>query len=351
MILKNLQSKPKTDPTSLIRLRDSIYATDLLITAIGHYNFFSWLNENPSDFETTIKKLNLASRPADVMLTYFTALGLIEKKNNQFYTTEYSKEHLIDNAEWNLIPYFSTQTERPIVKKMLEVLKSGVPASWGGKENEMDWEKAMERNDFADMFTAGMDSRGAYFAPGLANSFNFSQYNSIIDIAGASGIYAACIKSKHPSIKAALFEKPPVDKIASIGLEKRGIKNDISVYGGDMFNDKIPNGFDIHLYSHAFHDWDINSNRALIKKSFESINEGGLIMIHDAHINKEKTGPLSVAEYSVLLMFSTAGKCYSFGELENLLESEGFENIKYQETIGNRSIITGQKPTAHITRS
>jgi len=186
MILKDLQARPKTDPSNLIRLRDSVYAADLLITAIGHYNFFTWLNENPSDFETIIKKLNLASRPTDVMLTYFTALGLIEKKDNNFYTTEYSKEHLVDNAEWNLIPYFSTQTERPIVKKMLEVLKTGQPASWGGKENEMDWEKAMERDDFADMFTAGMDSRGAYFAPGLASNFDFSKYNSIIDSSFAS---------------------------------------------------------------------------------------------------------------------------------------------------------------------
>lgn len=343
MILEDLQAKPKTDPSDLIKLRDSIYATDLLITAIGHLNFFTWLNENPSDLETICTEFEISSRPTDVMLTYFTSLGLIELKDNMFYTTDYSQEHLIDNAEWNLIPYFSTQTERPIVKKMLEVIKTGQPASWGGKENEMDWEKAMERDDFADMFTAGMDSRGAYFAPGLASSFDFSKFSSIIDIAGASGIYAACIKSKHPQIKAALFEKPPVDKIASIGLEKRGIKNDITIYGGDMFNDKIPKGYDIHLYSHAFHDWDIESNQILIKKSFESLNEGGLIMIHDAHINRDKNGPLSVAEYSVLLMFSTPGKCYSFGELEELLLSEGFKNIKFQKTIGNRSIITGQK--------
>jgi hypothetical protein len=344
MILKDLTAKPKTDPSDLIRIRDSIYAADLLIAAIGHLNFFTWINSNPSDFDTIIEKLHLASKPADVMLTYFTALGLIEKKDNLFYTTEYSKEHLIDKAAWNLIPYFSTQIERPVVKKMLEVLKTGQPASWGAKEDEMDWEKAMERDDFADMFTAGMDSRGAYFAPGLANNFDFSKHDSIIDIAGASGIYAACIKSKYPSINAALFEKPPVDKIASIGLEKRGIRNDITVYGGDMFNDGIPKGFDIHLYSHAFHDWDTQSIRILVKKSFDSLNSGGLIMIHDAHINSDKSGPLSVAENSVLLMFSTTGKCYSLGELKNLLESEGFKEITYQETIGNRSIIIGQKP-------
>jgi len=62
MILNKLQAKPKTDPSNLIRLRDSVYARDLLITAIGHYNFFTWLNKNPSDFETITKDLKLANR-------------------------------------------------------------------------------------------------------------------------------------------------------------------------------------------------------------------------------------------------------------------------------------------------
>jgi hypothetical protein len=343
MILQNLQAIPKTDPGGLIGLRDSIYAADLLVTAIGHLNFFTWLDSNPSDTQTITDYFKLSHRPTDVMITYFVALGLIEKLNGRYYTTDYSKEHLTNNSEWSLIPYFSTQKERPIVDKMIEVLKSGKPASWGGKENEMDWEKAMERDDFANIFTAGMDSRGAYFAPGLARNFNFSKYDSIIDIAGASGIYAACIKSKHPTVKTALLEKPPVNEIAQIGLRKRGIEDKIKIFGADMFNDEIPNGYDIHLYSHTFHDWGIEENRQLVRKSYESLNNNGLIMIHDAHINRDKNGPLSVAEYSVLLMFSTAGKCYSTGELEELLLSEGFVNIDYKKTVGNRSIITGQK--------
>ncbi len=32
MILKDLKAIPKTDPSDLFRLRDSIYATDLLMT-------------------------------------------------------------------------------------------------------------------------------------------------------------------------------------------------------------------------------------------------------------------------------------------------------------------------------
>jgi hypothetical protein len=343
MILKDLNAIPKTNPGELIRLRDSIYATDLLITAIGHLNFFSWLDSKPADFETILDNFNIAGRPADVMITYFRSLGLIDKKEHTYHITDYAKEFLTNDSEWSLVPYFSTQTERPIVGKMLEVLKTDAPAGWGTKKDELDWEKAMEGDDFAEMFTAGMDSRGAYFAPGLARSFNFSVYGSVIDIAGASGIYAACIQAQHPSIKTVLLEKQPVDRIARIGLQKRGLENKIEVIGADMFKDELPGGFDIHLYSHAFHDWGIEDNRQLVRKSYRSLNRGGLILIHDAHVNREKDGPLSVAEYSVLLMFSTMGKCYSVGEMEELLLSEGFIDIEFKETIGNRSILTGRK--------
>ena len=59
------------------------------------------------------------------MLTYFSALGLI-KKENELYSLrkQTAREHLTSNSEWSLIPYFTTQIERPIVEKMLEVLKS-----------------------------------------------------------------------------------------------------------------------------------------------------------------------------------------------------------------------------------
>jgi hypothetical protein len=54
-------------------------------------------------------------------------------------------------------------------------------------------------------------------------------------------------------------------------------------------------------------------------------------MIQDAHINTAKNGPLPVAEYSVLLMFASEGKCYSISEM------------KYVPTVANRSVIIGEK--------
>jgi SAM-dependent methyltransferase len=338
-----LTTTPSTDPTNLLRLRDSVYSTDLLITAVAHFEFFSWLDKNPVGIHEICTTLEIEPRPADVMLTLFKALDLIEERDGLYYLTEQSKDYLVDTSPWSLVPYFASLKERPICDDMLRVLKTGKPANWGAKRDEKEWAVAMEEDEFAETFTAAMDCRGAYLAPVLAKTVELSGYGRLLDIAGASGIYASAIVSQHPHMSAAVFEKPPVDGIARTAINGRAMRDKVEVIAGDMFKDEFPAGFDVHLFSHVLHDWDFSDVKLLLANSYRNLNPGGLIMIHDAHINTEKNGPLPVAEYSVLLMFASEGKCYSISEMEGLLAGAGFSGIRYVPTVANRSVIIGEK--------
>jgi hypothetical protein len=62
------------------------------------------------------------------------------------------------------------------------------------------------------------------------------------------------------------------------------------------------------------------------------------------HLHADKTGPLPVAEYSVILMHSTEGKCYSLGELAELFAQVGFRDLQHTPTAADRSIVTAVKP-------
>ncbi len=188
-----------------------------------------------------------------------------------------------------------------------------------------------------------MNSRGAYLAPHFASSFDFKNYNSMLDIAGGSGIYAATVANLYDHLKVSVLERPPVDQVARKSLQEFNSGNKVAVIPGDMFKDPLPAGYDIHLYSHVLHDWNAEQNKELIRKSYQELNEGGSILILDAHLDKHKDGPVAVAEYSVLLMFATPGKCYSIGEMEHMLLEAGFKNIHYLPLVVNRSLIIGKK--------
>ena len=116
----------------------------------------------------------------------------------------------------------------------------------------------------------------------------------------------------------------------------------VNIVAGDMF-EEIPAGYDVHLFANAFHDWDIDSVTKLAANSFKSLTSGGIIAVFDAHLNQFKNGPLSVTEYSCLLMHSTEGKCYSIREIGDILTSAGFGQVEVTDVAADRTLITGKK--------
>jgi hypothetical protein len=287
--------------------------------------------------------LNIRERPTDVMLTLFTAMGLLEAKGGAFHITALAREHLVKSSVWNIEPYFASLKERPVCRDMVTVLRTGKPANWGSLQNEQEWAKAMEQESFAQRFTAAMDCRGVYLAPALAERLDLSRHQHLLDVAGGSGVYACALVARHSHLKATILERPPVDRIAAKSVVARGFQDRVSIFSGNMFTDPFPSDCDVHLFSNVLHDWDFPLVRQLLAKSFAALPAGGLIVIHDAHINAEKTGPLPVAAYSALLMNITEGKCYSIREMEDLLTEAGFREVKYQTTVVDRSFMTARK--------
>ncbi len=340
----DLTRDPHSDPLNIYRYRDGIYAVDLLIAAVVHLDFFTWLAAHPADKATICAELQLTERPVDVMLTLFTANGFVRSQDGVFHVTEVAREHLVMGSPWFLGPYFGSLKDRPVALDMLKVLRTDKPANWGSSKSEKEWSKAMEDEDFARRFTAAMDCRGIYLGRAVAQALNPGGRTRLLDIAGGSGIYACAIAAGHPDVQATVFEKPPVDLVAAKHVLERGYTGKVSVLPGDMFRDPLPPGFDMHLFSNVLHDWDTPVVKRLLEKSFAALPPGGLLIIHDMHLLADKSGPLPVAEYSVILMHSTEGKCYSLGELEGLFGEVGFVGMQYRPTTADRSIVTAVKP-------
>lgn len=341
--MDDLTRTPKTDPTEIFRHRDGIYAPELVAAAIVGLDFFSWLAKSPGDARTICASLGLAERPVDVMLTLFCAMGYIESKDCAFHLTEISREFLLRDSPWFVGPYFAHFVDRPVYKGLLETLRTDKPG-WSGAADRKPWAEAMADDIFAEQFTGTMDSRGRYVGPALAAQLDLKGHRELLDIAGGSGIYACCIAARHPHLKATVLEKPPVDRVTRKCIAKRGFAERVSVASGDMFGDPLPAGYDVHLWSNALHDWDAATVKLLLEKSFAALPPGGLVVVHDRHLNRSKTGPLRIAAHSVFLMAGTEGRYYSIAEIEAFLGNAGFAASEYRDLILDYSIITARKP-------
>ena len=339
----DLTAAPSSDPLLVYRYRDGLYAPDLLACAVIYLDFFTWLAETPSSKASICEHFSIAERPCDVMLTLFTAMELLRFENNLFSLSSVAREHLVKSSPWFLGPYYASLKDRPVCKDYLEVLRTDKPANWGSFKTEKDWTNAMEDKAFAESFTAAMDCRGVYLGQALAKKLLPGNRKRLLDIAGGSGIYACTIAAHFPQLEAAVFEKAPVTKVAAQAIQNRGFEKRVQVIEGDMFTQDLPSGFDIHLISNVLHDWTEPVVRRLLANSHASLASGGMLIIHDVHINAEKSGPLPNASYSALLMHSTQGKCYSISELYPILLELGFQSPTFTETAADRSMISAVK--------
>ena len=333
---------PPTDPTSLYRYRDGLYAADLLTAAIVELDLFTHLETGPGRLDEICERLGLHPRPADVMLTLFVAMGLIDRDGDTYGLTTLARDHLTRASPFSLAPYYASFKERPICRDFVAILRTGRPRNWAGAA-QGEWLEAMKKPEFAGQFTAAMDCRGVYLGRGVARGVDFTRHHRLLDIAGGSGVYACCIVDEHPQLRATVLERPPVDDVARRAIASRGFSDRVSVHAADMLADPLPTGFDAHLFSNVLHDWDVPIVRQLLAASATALPAGGVLVVHDAHLNEDKTGPLPVAAYSCLLMHSTEGRCYGVAEMRRLLLEVGFRSVEWHDTMADRSVVVATK--------
>ena len=113
----------------------------------------------------------------------------------------------------------------------------------------------------------------------------------------------------------------------------------ISVRAGDWDEDDFGEDNDVVLFSNVLHGAASEAETKL-RKAYDSMAAGGLVVVQEFLLNDEKSGPLIPALFNIMV------GAYSKGELVKVIEAAGFENTRMvaeSEELG-AGWITAQKP-------
>jgi hypothetical protein len=327
------------DPTPLLHLRDGIYAADLAVAAVTELDLFTALGDRCLTPAEVAAALGLAERPVAAMCDVLESLGLVERDGVTVAASPLARAYLAAGSPADLRPYFASLAERPAVRELAGVLRTGAPAAWASSAGGEDWAARLDDPGFAERFTAAMDARGRVLAPALAEALADLPVRRVLDVAGGSGVYACGLLDARPEFAASVLERPPVDRAARTLLDRRGYER-VAVIAGDMFS-RLPGGHDLHLFAHVLHDWDVPAVDSLMRASFAALPPGGWIVDYDVHVG-DGNGP--AAAYSALLMHATEGRCYAVSEIAGLMRGAGFADVHVHPTIGDRSAVCARRP-------
>ena len=131
----------------------------------------------------------------------------------------------------------------------------------------------------AQVFNQAMTDLSMLDSPAVAAAYSFSEFHSIVDVAGGHGLLLATIMAKHPHLKGTLYEVPHVIEGAKNGPLKP-MMDRCAFASGDMFS-SVPNGADAYIMKHIIHDWPDDVCIKILKACRKAVNPGGKLLVVD----------------------------------------------------------------------
>jgi hypothetical protein len=339
---------PTTDPTLIFEHFRGSYGSELLTAAVAHFDLFRRLADQPQLQAELRLQLGLAERPMQVLVTALRAMGLLAVNAKQHLClTPLASEHLA-GGPFDVSDYLRLSADAPGVRGMIERLVTNRPASAAPQDDSSAWiykegnASAMDEAALARHFTLALAGRAKNVAPHLAERAPLADAGTLVDVGGGSGIYAIACLQKFPRLKAIVWDRAEVLKVAAEFAATSGVVDRLTLLPGDMLTDSVPPA-DAYLLSNILHDWDVPECQRLIARLAGAMRSGNQLLIHDVYLNDALDGPLPIALYSAALFTVTEGRAYSAAEYRAWLSAAGMQPGTLLPTLVHCALLPSRK--------
>lgn len=195
-------------------------------------------------------------------------------------------------------------------------------------------------NDYDEHFIWAMHGKaangGAQF---LATHVDLNKRKLLLDVGGGPGTYSIALCQRFPRLKAVVWDMPHTLKICRQVVQRCGLTDRIGVQMGDWETDDFGEGYDALLLSNVTHGPGSKAKMKLAK-AFRSLEPGGLLIVNDFLLNKDKTGPLPAALFNLMI------GAYSEEEMLAIVREAGFTKVSLvtRDPMVGSGIVTALRP-------
>jgi demethylspheroidene O-methyltransferase len=175
-------------------------------------------------------------------------------------------------------------------------------------------------------YSALMAASQPMVAEQVLEAFDFSRAKKLLDIGGGHGAFLAEVAAKHPGLKLALFDLPPVAAAARSVLAAKGLTQ-IEVTGGSFRDDPLPAGADVISLVRILHDHDDGVVQALLSKVHASLPPGGTLLIAEPMAGTKGAEAMGDAYFGLYLWAMGSGRPRTAAAYREMLTKAGFSRV------------------------
>jgi 3-hydroxy-5-methyl-1-naphthoate 3-O-methyltransferase len=316
-----------------------------VVTVADEIGTFAALTDGAKTTEELAATLGVDARALSIHLGMLAPLGFVDRREGRWRATAATRTWLHPEADGYAGPVLKRfSDQQPYHAQLLETLRTGDRATQYPSV-AAEWERGQMPPDMARSVTAFMNAHSRASSLAVGQQPLFADVRSVLDVGGGSGIFAIEMAKAWPALRGTVLEIDTICHEADRYIAEAGVAGRVQTHPLNMFTQPWPKGHDAHFFSNIFHDWSDDTCRMLARKSFESLQPGGRILLHEMLMNDDGCGPAPVAAFSLLMLMGTRGRQYSLPELRGFLADAGFVDIEAFRTGGGYySLVSARRP-------
>ncbi len=267
-----------------------------------------------------IMEVGMAFWPAKVLLSaielgLFTALGaesmtghelqsslqLHTRANPDFFDTLVALHFLDRDGDGPVARYCNTEETARFLDRnssqfmggFLEMANSRLYRFWGDLTEGLRTGKPQNeiKHTGAPMFTElysqperleqFMDARSGISVgnfQALAEKFDFSQYHTLCDVGGATGLLSILVAQNYSHLRCTSVDLPATTRIAERRIRAAGLAERVSAKALDFFSEPLPKA-DVITMGMILHDWNLEKKMHLIRAAYDTLPAGGAFIV------------------------------------------------------------------------
>lgn len=316
----------ETNPAPILDLIEAFRRSKTMFTAV-RLGIFDQLEEAPQSAGQLAASLNLNAGALGRLLDGCVALGLLTRTDGEYRNTPVASRFLVKSSPHTLSGYitYSDRSLFALWSHLDDAIREGTnrwAQAFGSRDALFDY--YFRDPEATASFMQGMHGFGQLSSAAIAAAFDLTRFTHLVDLGGATGHLAVAACERYPHLKATVFDLPRIAPFAPA-------TDRINFVTGDFFADPLPPA-DLYALGRILHDWDDERIRLLLGKIAASLGPGGGLLIVEALLNDDRSGPVYATMQDLNMLVCTDGRERTFDEYRTLLEAAGFTNVEYKRT-------------------
>ncbi len=331
-------------PAAILQIGTGFMASKTLLSAI-ELGVFNTLAKGPADLATLQQKLGLHPRSARDFLDALVSLKLLER-NNHVYSNTVETDLFLDKAKASYVGGLLEMANARLYRfwgSLTEALKTGELQNEGKGGGDNFFAAMYATPDKLRDFLRAMSGLSVGPALAIAEKFDWKRYATFMDLGTAQGELPVIVAEAHPHLTGIGFDLPLVRPVFEDFVAGHGLSDKLAFKGGDFFADDLPKT-DVIVMGHILHDWDLAQKKALLRKAFDALPEGGAVIAYDPILDDDRRENTFGLLASLNMLIETRGGFeYTGADCQAWMREAGFSATRVEHLVGGHSMAIGIK--------